>query len=104
MLVITESSVIISPSLLTNLLSKQTKFDLTNNCQKSFNILKAILKDEPVLLAPNFAKEFKLAVDASDIGAGSVLMQEDGDGVDHPVSYFSKKFNKHQNNYSTIEK
>ena len=27
-------------------------------------------------------------------------MQEDGNGVDHPVSYFSKKFNKHQKNYS----
>ena len=31
-------------------------------------------------------------------------MQEDGNGVDHPVGYFSKKFNKHQKNYSTIEK
>ena len=31
-------------------------------------------------------------------------MQEDGNGVDHPVSYFSKKFYKHQKNYSTIEK
>ena len=37
-------------------------------------------------------------------GAGSVLLQEDGNGVDHPVSYFSKKFNKYQKNYSTIEK
>ena len=88
---------------LTNLLSKRTKFIWTNDCQKTFDILKAILKNEPVLVAPNFAKEFKLAVDANDIGAGSVLMQEDGNGVDHPVSYFSKKFNKHQQNYSTIE-
>ena len=31
-------------------------------------------------------------------------MQEDGNVVSHPVSYFSKKFNKHQKNYSTIEK
>ena len=31
-------------------------------------------------------------------------MQGDGNGVDHPVNYFSKKFNKHQKNYSTIEK
>ena len=77
---------------------------LYQDCQKAFDILKAILKNEPVLLAPNFAKEFKLAVEASDTGAGSVLMQEDGNGVDHPVSYFSIKFNKHQKNYSTIEK
>ena len=95
-------SVIAEP--LTNLLGKRTKFIWTNDCQKEFDILKAILKNEPVLLAPNFAKEFKLAVDASDPGAGSVLMQEDGNGVAHPVSYFPKKFNKHQKNYSTIEK
>ena len=31
-------------------------------------------------------------------------MQEDGNGVDHPLSYFSKTFNKHQRSYSTIEK
>ena len=30
-------------------------------------------------------------------------MQEDGNGLDHPVSYLSKKFNKHQKNYSTID-
>ena len=84
-------SVIAEP--LTNLLSKRTKFIWTYDCQKAFDILKAILKNESVLLAPNFAKEFKLAVDASDTGAGSVLMQEDGNGIGHPVSYFSKKFN-----------
>ena len=42
-------------------------------------------------------------VDASDVGAGSVLLQ-DNNVVDHPVCYYSKKFNKHQRNYSTIEK
>ena len=31
-------------------------------------------------------------------------MQADGQGVDRPVSFFSKKFNRHQLNYSTIEK
>ena len=77
---------------------------MTNDCQKAFDILKHIHKNEPVLLAPSFAKEFKLSVDASDAGAGSVLMQEDGNGVDNPVSYFSKKFYKHQKNYSTNEK
>ncbi len=28
-------------------------------------------------------------------------MQEDAYGIDHPVCYFSRKFNKHQLNYST---
>ena len=43
-------------------------------------------------------------MDASDVGTGGVLLQEDDNGVDHPVCYFSKKFNKHQKNYSTVEK
>ena len=89
---------------LTNLLGKRVKFIWTDNCQKSFDKLKAILKSAPVLLAPSFDKEFKLAIDASDVGAGSVLLQEDDNGVDHPVCYYSKKFNKHQRNYSTVEK
>ncbi|MES9950010.1 MAG: RNase H-like domain-containing protein [Candidatus Thiodiazotropha sp.] len=95
-------SVIAQP--LTNLLSKRTKFLWNEECQNAFEKLKAILNSAPVLLAPNFQKAFKLAVDASDIGAGGVLLQEDDNGVDHPISYFSKKFNKHQRNYSTIEK
>jgi RNase H-like domain found in reverse transcriptase/Reverse transcriptase (RNA-dependent DNA polymerase)/Integrase zinc binding domain/Integrase core domain len=89
---------------LTNLLRKGKKFVWSDDCQIAFDKLKAILKSAPVLLAPNFDKAFKLAVDASDVGAGSVLLQEDSKGVDHPVCYFSKKFNQQQKNYSTIEK
>ena len=49
---------------LTNLLSKKAKYVWTDDCQKSFDKLKAILRSAPVLLAPSFDKEFKLAVDA----------------------------------------
>ncbi|KAL7852124.1 hypothetical protein SRHO_G00179090 [Serrasalmus rhombeus] len=52
----------------------------------------------------DFSHPFKLEVDASATGAGVVLLQEDSSGIDHPVCYYSKKFVKHQLNYSTIEK
>ena len=58
----------------------------------------------PVLSAPDFNKSFKLFIDASDITLGGVLLQEDNQGIDHPVCYFSQKFNSHQCNYSTYEK
>ena len=80
--------------LLTNLISKRTKFVWNNDCEKAFDTLKVILKNEPVLLAPKFAREFQLAVDASETGAGSALLQEDNNCVDHPVCYFPKKFSK----------
>ena len=95
-------SEVVSP--LTNLLCKNMKFSWSCHCEQAFQKLKAILQSTPVLMAPNFHKAFKLAVDASDIGAGGVLLQEDSQGIDHPVCYFSRKFNKHQRNYSTVEK
>lgn len=45
-----------------------------------------------------------MSVDASTIGAGGVLMQEDDSDIEHPICYFSKKFSKCQRNSSTIEK
>lgn len=35
---------------------------------------------------------------------GGLLLQEDVFGIDKPKSFFSKKFNKHQLNYSVVEK
>ena len=55
-------------------------------------------------MAPDFCKPFILNVNASDMGTGAILLQADNEGIEHPVRYFSKKFNKHQRNYSTIEK
>ena len=58
----------------------------------------------PVLSATNFNKSFKLFIDTSDIAVGGILLQEDNQGIDHPVCYFSRKFNSHQRNCSTCEK
>ena len=55
-------------------------------------------------MALDFHKQFKLFVDASDIGCGTMLIQEDSQGFDHPVCYYSQKFNGHQKNYCTVEK
>ena len=86
------------------MLAKNVKYVWSEETENGFNKIKAILISEPVLIAPDFQKQFKLAIDASDIGFGGVLMQVGEDGIDHPISYFSKKFDKHQRNYSAIEK
>ena len=66
--------------------------------------VKLLLQKSPVLKSPDYEKPFKLIIDSSDVGTGSVLVQEASDGLDHPVSYFSKKFLKYQKNYSVVEK
>ena len=89
---------------LTNLLSKKVKFVWTDDCQMAFDKVKLLLQKSPVLKSPDYEKPFKLIIDSSDVGTGSVLVQEASDGLDHPVSYFSKKFLKYQRNYSVVEK
>ncbi len=91
-------------SPLTDLLSSVKKFVWSPQCESAFLAAKDLLCITPVLSAPNFSSPFKLQVDASAVGAGAVLLQEDSTGVEHPVCYFSKKFSKCQRNYSTIEK
>lgn len=89
---------------LTNLLRDSVDFVWSADCDSAFQNTKALLSSSPVLSAPDFDVPFKLEVDASATGAGAVLLQEKADGIDHPICYFSKKFLKHQVNYSTIEK
>lgn len=49
------------------------------------------------------SKVFILQTDASDRGLGDVLLQEDLDQK-QPISYISRKLNKAEENYSTIER
>ena len=95
-------SVVASP--LTQLLSKKSKFVWTPSCRRSFEQIKSLLCCSPVLKALDFSQPFRLAIDASGVGIGSVLLQVDSDNIEHPVSYFSRKFNSCQRNYSTVRK
>ena len=88
---------------LTDLLREKSSFNWDLACQNSFDKLKSILSTFPVLVSPDFQKDFKLMIDASDLGVGAVLLQ-DNDGLEKPIAYFSKKLNESQAKYSTIEK
>ena len=88
---------------LTHLLRKDSKFIWSENCQQAFKNSKSFLMNGPILITPNFTKQFKLAVDASDVGVGAVWFQEVSD-IDRSISFFPKKLDQDQAIYSTIEK
>ena len=56
---------VVSP--MTELLKKGSKFNFSCECIDAFEKSKSLLTFSPVLFAPDFDKEFKLAVDASDV-------------------------------------
>jgi hypothetical protein len=88
---------------LNNLLRKGVKFGWTAEAEIAYLDLKSRLASRPILRSPDFALPFSLAVDASNLAIGANLFQV-LDGVEHPICYFSKKLDQHQQRYSTIEK
>ena len=55
--------------------------------QTAFDNLKEKLTSEPIRAYPNFDKLFKLYTDASDIGLGAVLAQDDEEGKERVIAY-----------------
>ncbi|GFW60919.1 retrovirus-related Pol polyprotein from transposon 297 [Trichonephila clavipes] len=82
---------------------KKEKITWDEKCGKAFEELKAKLVSQPILFAPDFATDFILQTDASDVGAGVVLSQRI-EGEEHPIIFLSKKFSKAERNYSTVER
>ena len=62
--------------LMTRLLQKNVKFELSEKCQANFEKLKAFLMEAPVLTQPTYAKEYVIFSVASLNGLGCVLMEE----------------------------
>jgi hypothetical protein len=58
----------------------------------------------PILLFPNWCKEFHVHVDASSIALG-VVMEQPGEGdIDHPLEFSSRKLSIAEINYTTTER
>ena len=80
---------------LTELLKKDS-FRWNDMATASFESLKKVLFELPVLSLPDFNKDFVVETDASKTGLGGVLMQDS-----HPIAYFSKKIGPRMQSAST---
>ena len=84
---------------LRQLLEKETDWYWTEIQEESFNSLKTLVTQSPVLRYFDVGKPVKISVDASSGGLGAVLLQND-----QPVAYASKALSRSQINYAQIEK
>lgn len=97
---IPHSAIILDP--LHNLLRKDVKFNWSPECQESFEKMKELLCAEPVLKIFDPKLPVHIYTDASIKGVGAVLKQEDGNGTEKPVAYFSKKLTESQKKKKAI--
>ena len=88
---------------LTDLLSEKAEWTWNESEDIAFEKLKNKLKEAPILIYPDFKKEFFVFTDASDYAVGSALCQVKNNKF-FPIGYQSKKLNGTQQNYSTLKK
>lgn len=88
---------------LTSLLRKDSKFAITPEIVECFEKCKKILTLDPILIYPDFSKEFILTTDASDYAIGAVLSHGPL-GRDRLIAYASRTLNLTDERYSTTEK
>ena len=83
---------------------KGKRFAWTAECDKSFDRVKQALVSSDIMWYPlNEAGCFILDVDASDIGIGGVLHQEQN-GQEKVIAFASRALNKAEKNYCSTEK
>jgi hypothetical protein len=71
--------------------------------QKAFESIKEAITTEPVLTLLNEEGTFRVEVDASNMGTGAVLSQEQ-QGKWHPVAFMSKSLIDAERNYEIYDK
>ncbi|GFW59152.1 retrovirus-related Pol polyprotein from transposon 17.6 [Trichonephila clavipes] len=78
---------------------KGAKFNWSTEAQDSFDKIKRALTEAPVLQLPNFTEQFNLFTDASGVGIGAVLNQNN-----RPIAFASRTLNKAERNYTVTER
>jgi len=77
---------------------KKASFKWTRAAHDAFEKLTTKLCEALVLARPNFDKQFEIDCDASEVGIGVALMQDQC-----LIAYFSEKLNCLRKNYSTYD-
>jgi hypothetical protein len=78
---------------------RHKSFHWMEEAEKSFNLLKKKITEQPILVLPDFSRTFQVKCDASGFAIGAVLSQDD-----RSVTYFSEKLNEAKVKYFTYEK
>ena len=96
---------------LTNLTKKDLPYEWTPECTKTFEMLKNLLTQEPILKYPDPGKPYTLYTDASKYAWSCVLTQEYDYEIEgkikqiyHPITYASGLFKGSQINWATLTK
>jgi hypothetical protein len=90
--------------LITSMLRKGNKVKWTAESRNSFDQIKKALNEAPVLISPNYSKDFLIFSFASCDTVATVLLQKNVEGLEQPISFFSQALRDAEVKYDIIEK
>lgn len=101
---IQDFSTIVLP--LTNLTKKRVPNNIPWSAEEeaSFQKLKQKLTEIPLLYTPVLDRPYQLYTDASATAVGACLAQQDDEGKERPIAFFSRKLTPCQTRWATIER
>jgi len=81
----------------------QTRSPVKETRAKSIQRPKKRISSPPILRLPDVSQPFILQTDASHLGVGAALLQEDTAGEKRPIAFASRNLLPRESRYSTIE-
>jgi len=89
---------------LNNLMRKEEKWRWGDEQQKAFKQLKTVFTSQPLLVASDLDKEFRVEADTSNFATGGVLSIKCEDNKWRSVAYIFKSLNETERNYKIHDK
>jgi hypothetical protein len=86
------------------LLKKEQRFKWTTDTQEAFNNIKGAIAIAPILISPDFQRDFIIYSFATEAIVASVLTQKNNNGEDLSISFMRKNVHDYELRYLELEK
>ena len=86
------------------MLRKDSALKWTVEAKQSFEAIKQALTKAPILISPDFQKDFIIFSFASKHIIAAFLLQKNDQGYEQPIAFFSKSLRDATLKYNTMEK
>ena len=86
------------------MLKKDAEIKWTEHERNYFEDIKKAIMEAPTLISPDYTKGFYIFSFASYDTVEAVLLQKNDEGLDHPMTFFSRTLRDAELKYDPIEK
>jgi hypothetical protein len=87
-----------------NLLTQDRTFSWTDDVEKDFIGINKEINSTPILVNPNFNKDFIIYTNSTEEAISTILLQDDDQNQENPIAYMSQSLSDHVVKYTLIEK